>query len=168
MILFGRDYLIKNMLTELPLSFPGRIFRSPMPFSTYDKSIAWESYLEQDVNLVVILTEQQEYRVYTLRDLPKFYRSNGLDVLHIPVPDFGVPTDPIKWEEGINAVIDAAGEGKNVVVHCLAGKGRTGMFLACLAKTTLGLSGDQAINWVRESIPGALENYDQEEYVINY
>jgi len=42
------------------------------------------------------------------------------------------------------------------------------MFLACLAKANLGLSGDQAISWVRESIPGALENYDQEEYVINY
>jgi len=124
---FKKDCLRKQMLTELPFSFPGQIFRSPMPFSSYDKTVVWEAYLEHDVNLVVTLTEQQEFRVYALRDLPKFYRSNGLDVLHIPVPDFGVPTDPIKWEEGINAVIDAAEEGKNVVVHCLAGRGRTKM-----------------------------------------
>ena len=60
------------MLTELPFSFPGKVFRSPMPFSTYDQADAWESYLEEDINLVVVLTEQQEYLVYALRDLRAF------------------------------------------------------------------------------------------------
>ena len=156
------------MLTELPFSFPGKIFRSPMPFSSYDQVEVWQSYIDQDIDLVVVLTEKQEYLVYAMRDLPAYYRSNGLDVLHLPVPDFGVPSDPAEWENGITAVSNSANEGKNVVVHCLAGLGRTGIFMACLAKTTLGLSGDQAIRWVRESIPGALENYNQEEFVINY
>ena len=156
------------MLTELPLSFSGTLFRSPMPFSSYDQVEVWQSYLDQDIGLVVVLTEQQEYLVYAMKDLPAFYKSNGLDVLHLPVPDFGVPSDPDEWEKGIKTVIDALKEGRNVVVHCLAGLGRTGVFLACLAKETLGLSGDQSISWVRESIPGALENYNQEEFVINY
>ena len=156
------------MLTELPFSFSGKLFRSPMPFSSYDQVEVWQSYLGQDIGLVVVLTEQQEYLVYAMKDLPAFYKSNGLDVLHLPVPDFGVPSDPDEWEKGIKTVIDALKEGRNVVVHCLAGLGRTGVFLACLAKETLGLSGDQSISWVRESIPGALENYNQEEFVINY
>ena len=139
-----------------------------MPFSSYDQVEVWQSYLDQDIGLVVVLTEQQEYLVYAMKDLPAFYKSNGLDVLHLPVPDFGVPSDPDEWEKGIKTVIDALKEGRNVVVHCLAGLGRTGVFLACLAKETLGLSGDQSISWVRESIPGALENYNQEEFVINY
>ena len=139
-----------------------------MPFSSYDQVDVWQSYLDQDIGLVVVLTEQQEYLVYAMKDLPAFYKSNGLDVLHLPVPDFGVPSDPDEWEKGIKTVIDALKEGRNVVVHCLAGLGRTGVFLACLAKETLGLSGDQSISWVRESIPGALENYNQEEFVINY
>lgn len=156
------------MLTELPFSFSGKLFRSPMPFSSYDQVEVWQSYLDQDIGLVVVLTEQQEYLVYAMKDLPAFYKSNGLDVLHLPVPDFGVPSDPDEWEKGIKTVIDALKEGRNIVVHCLAGLGRTGVFLACLAKETLGLSGDQSISWVRESIPGALENYNQEEFVINY
>lgn len=139
-----------------------------MPFSSYDQVEVWQSYLDQDIGLVVVLTEQQEYLVYAMKDLPAFYKSNGLDVLHLPVPDFGVPSDPDEWEKGIKTVVDALKEGRNVVVHCLAGLGRTGVFLACLAKETLGLSGDQSISWVRESIPGALENYNQEEFVINY
>ena len=139
-----------------------------MPFSSYDQVEVWQSYLDQDIDLVVVLTEQQEYLVYAMKDLPAFYKSNGLDVLHLPVPDFGVPSDPDEWEKGIKTVVDALKEGRNVVVHCLAGLGRTGVFLACLAKETLGLSGDQSISWVRESIPGALENYNQEEFVINY
>ena len=41
-------------------------------------------------------------------------------------------------------------------------------FLACLAKDNLGMEGRDAINWVRELVPGAMENLRQEDYVINY
>ena len=51
------------MLIELPFSLPGKIFRSPMPFSRFDKQEVWPSYVEEEIGLVVILTEQQEYLV---------------------------------------------------------------------------------------------------------
>ena len=156
------------MITELPFSLPGRIYRSPMPFSQYDHFDAWTAFQDHDVQLVVLLTEQQEYLVYAKRDLPDLYRSQGLDVLHLPVPDFGIPTKSLQWNEGIQAVMDAAGVGKNVAVHCLAGLGRTGTFMACLAKRVLGLSGTEAINWVRDFIPGAMENAHQEEFVLSF
>ncbi len=156
------------MMIELPFNFPGRIFRSPMPFSNFDGVEVWQSYLEQEINIVIVLTEEQEYLVYAKRDLPEFYRANGLDVLHIPVPDFGIPEDLPQWEQGLEAAAQAAKDGKNVAVHCLAGNGRTGTFLACLAKENLDMTGDQAILWVRESIPGAMESRYQEEFVIKY
>lgn len=139
-----------------------------MPFSRFDGGDVWSSFQEQQVDLVVILTEQQEYLVFAGKDLPEVYRSRGMNVLHIPVPDFGIPTDLKKWEEGLEAVSSAADNGKNIVVHCLAGVGRTGTFLACLAKEKLGFEGKDAINWVRESVPGAMENRFQEEFVIQY
>jgi hypothetical protein len=46
--------------------------------------------------------------------------------------------------------------------------GRTGIFLACLAKDALNLEGWDAIKWVRQSIPGAMENSYQEDFVLNY
>jgi len=156
------------MLIELPFDFPGKIFRSPMPFSSFDNTGVWDAYLEQKIDLVLVLTEMQEYLVYAGRDLPEFYREHGLDVLHIPVPDFGIPDDLLAWEEGLSTIDRAARDGRNIAVHCLAGKGRTGTFLACLAKKNLGLVGTDAIKWVRKSLPGAMENHFQEEFVINY
>ena len=159
---------INAMMTKLPFIFPGRIYRSPMPYSTYDWGNVWQSYLSENINLVIVLAEQQEYLVYAKRDLPEFYLSSGLDVLHIPVPDFGIPEDLPIWEQGLNRAAQTATDGKNVAVHCLAGIGRTGTFMACLAKENLGLSGEEAILWVRESIPGAMENNLQEQFIINY
>ena len=156
------------MLTELPFSLPGKIFRSPMPFSRFDKQEVWSSYLDEEIGLVVILTEQQEYLVYAGKDLPVFYRSNGMETLHVPVPDFGIPEDLVGWQAGLDEAISAAKSGKNIVVHCLAGIGRTGIFLACLAKEHLGMEGQDAISWVRESVTGAMENFRQEDFVINY
>ena len=156
------------MLIELPFSLPGKIFRSPMPFSRFDKVGVWSSFIEKEIDLVVILTEQQEYLVYAGKDLPVFYRSNGMETLHVPVPDFGIPEDLVGWQAGLDEVVSAAKSGKNVVVHCLAGIGRTGIFLACLAKEHLDMEGQDAISWVRESVTGAMENLRQEDFVINY
>lgn len=166
--LFNGIIKINPMLTEMPYSFPGKIFRSPMPFSRFDRTGVWDAYHEQGIDLVVVLTEPQEYLVYAGRDLPAFYRQQGMDSIHIPVPDFGVPPDWKAWEKGLEAASRAAREGKNVAVHCLAGIGRTGTFLACLAKQNLELDGLTAIQWVRETLPGAMENSDQESFVIEY
>ena len=139
-----------------------------MPFSNFDHAGVWTTFQNNDINMVLVLTEQQEYMVYARMDLPEFYRENGLEVLHVPVPDFGVPTDQKSWENGLDRVREAARDGKNIAVHCLAGIGRTGTFLACLAKESLGLEGREAIKWVRESLPGAMENDYQEEFVIGF
>ena len=139
-----------------------------MPFSQYDRVNVWQSYLDEEIDLVVILTEKQEFLVYAKKDLPDFYKTQGLEVIHIPVPDFGVPNDLDNWQAGLDQVSDAAQKGQNIVVHCLAGIGRTGTFLASLAKKDLGLEGSEAIQWVRESLPGAMENAYQENFVINY
>jgi protein-tyrosine phosphatase len=139
-----------------------------MPFSNYDRVDLWSSYQERGIDLVVVLTEPQEYLVYSGRDLLEFYRENDLKVLHMPIPDFGVPMDLESWESSLDLVVEEAHRGKNVAVHCLAGLGRTGTFLACLAKETFELEGDEAINWIREYLPGAMENQSQEEFVIRF
>jgi atypical dual specificity phosphatase len=153
------------MLIELPFGFEGKIYRSPMPFSKFDRSGVWGSFLDHKIDLVLVLTEPQEYLVFAQKDLPDFYRKQGLEVLHLPVPDFGIPADMESWNSALLEIAEAARSGKNIAVHCLAGIGRTGTFLACLARDTLNLDGRTAIEWVRDHLPGALESTYQEDFV---
>lgn len=157
-----------ELLTELPFDLPGKIYRSPMPFGPYDRqNQVWRLYQEKNVRLVVILVEKQEYLVQAHRDLPMFYHSEGLDVIHCPIADFQVPeNDGLATK--IDDVITQAQSGVNVVIHCLAGIGRTGVFLGCLAKRHLKFNGTEAIVWVRQFIPDALENPDQEQFVKDF
>ena len=158
-----------NTLTEMPFGLPGRIFRSSMPFGPYDRlNEVWPAYHENDISAVVVLLEPQEYLVRARRNLPASYRSAGLDVIHLPIPDFNIPPDVNALEGAITAAIEYAQAGGNLAAHCMAGMGRTGVFMACMAKRHLHLGGVQAIAWVRQYLPGAMENLLQEQFVIEF
>jgi hypothetical protein len=45
--------------------------------------------------------------------------------------------------------------------------GRTGLFMAYLAKRCLGLSGAEALQWVRRFIPRAVETPEQQRLVLD-
>jgi protein-tyrosine phosphatase len=45
--------------------------------------------------------------------------------------------------------------------------GRTGLFMAYLAKRCLGLSGAEALQWVRRFIPRAVETPEQQQLVLH-
>lgn len=155
-----------SVVTEIPLGFPGTLFRSPMPFGPYDPlSEIWPAYQANEVDLVVVLTEPQEYLVHAKRDLPAFYKAAGLEVISLPVPDFDSPKDESEFERVLDDVRIALKGGRHVAVHCMAGIGRTGVFLACLAKRILGLDGRSAIEFVRQHVPTALEMSRQEQFV---
>ena len=55
-----------------------------------------------------------------------------------------------------------------VMVHCLAGLGRTGTILACYLVKYQNLSADEAIQKVREERPGSIQSYSQEEITFQF
>ena len=155
-------------LTELPFSLPGRVYRSPMPFSSYDsRQEILDDYLRQEVRVVVVLAEDGEMLVQTGRDLRAEYLAHGLQVIYSPLPDFGAPEDG-QIASALDEALAAARAGQNLAIHCHAGIGRTGLFAACLARRVFGMDGTQAIAWVRQYIPGAVESQEQRAYVLSF
>lgn len=92
-----------------------------------------------------------------------FLEEYGLRGLHVPVVDFSVPTMSA-MERGADFVKAELSKGGKVLVHCGAGYGRTGTFLACCLVAE-GMSPQEAIRAVRQSRPGSLETEEQERFV---
>src|SRR4030042_6299813 len=154
-------------LTELPYHLPGSIFRSPMPFSVYDpQGDCLLEFKREKGSIIVLLAEEAECRERTGRHLKSLYYQEGFQVIHLPIPDFGVPSK-VDLEGTVKKTVKHAQAGQNIVIHCHAGLGRTGLFVAYLAKEVLGLSSEEAICWTRKYVPHALETAEQRKWVIN-
>jgi hypothetical protein len=64
-------------------------------------------------------------------------------------PDGGVPRDAEAAAGTIVEAFEAARDAKRVEVGCIAGHGRTGTVLACMA-VLAGVPAEDAVEWVRE------------------
>jgi len=138
-----------------------------MPFSVYDpQGDSLFQFEREKGSLIVLLAEEEECMIRTGLNLKSLYLSHGFQVLHLPIPDLNVPSKE-DLEEAIRKTVEHAQVGKNILIHCHAGLGRTGLFVAYLAKRVLGLSSEEAIHWTRKYIPHALETDEQNQMVIN-
>ncbi|MGB2728428.1 MAG: protein-tyrosine phosphatase family protein [Halobacteriota archaeon] len=152
-------------LTELPFGLAGHIFRSPMPFGAYDlRGEVVNEYIQKEVSVIVLLAEDEECLEKAGRNLRSLYGEMGFEVIHLPIRDFGVPSNS-DLVCAVNLVIEQARAGRNIAIHCSASIGRTGLFIALLAKQVLSLSGEEAIAWVRQYVPGAVETAEQRQLV---
>jgi protein-tyrosine phosphatase len=138
-----------------------------MPFGLYDlHGEVYDRWRAEQIAVIVLLASDEECLHKTGRNLREFYHQEGFEVLYLPIPDFGTPTiDDL--EQAIQHTIAYVQAGHHIVIHCSAGIGRTGLFLACLAKRVLGFSGAEALQWVRYYIPRAVETPEQQRLVLH-
>ena len=88
--------------------------------------------------------------------------------LRLGITDFGVPAPSRKGEvdEAIRRTLEAAMTGQRVYVGCMGGWGRTGMFLALLAKVC---GEEMPVMYVRHHYtPRAVETTEQARYVTEF
>ena len=91
----------------------------------------------------------------------------NVNYLHVLSNDMGVPefNDLVCAVDFIHKRIT---NNEPVMVHCLAGLGRTGTVLACYLIKYQNLSADEAIQKVREERPGSIQSYPQEEIIFRF
>jgi len=137
-----------------------------MPFGPYDlHGEVYDQFCAEQIAVIVLLASDEECLHKTGSNLRALYLKAGFQVLYLPIPDFSVPAKD-DLEQAVQQTIAYAQAGHHIVIHCSAGIGRTGLFTAYLAKRCLGLSGAEALQWVRRFIPHAVETPEQQRLVL--
>lgn len=86
--------------------------------------------------------------------------------IHLPIQDFSVPQDDEAVERALRCTLDAALRGEHVYVGCMGGFGRTGLFMALLAKA---VGEPKPVEFVRKNYTSrAVETKEQYRYVMNF
>ena len=148
---------LHGMITGKPDNFSwlieGKLAGSAIP--TSKDEIKWI----QEEGVKSILTIREEALEFPLPAEMKY--------LHVHSNDMGVP----EFDDLINAVDfihQRITNNEPVMVHCLAGLGRTGTILACYLIKYQKLSADDSIQKVRESRPGSIQSFPQEEIIFQF
>ena len=145
---------------------PGRIGITIGPGKRDDR---WQRDLDDDlsrlreahrVDLLVSLMQPDERQALGMQALPERAAALGLEFRELPVVDGSVPDSPAELEALVRSIVEAAAAGRNVVVHCRGGLGRSGMAVAAVL-CARGLDAEHAIAEVRRVRPGAVETEAQ-------
>jgi atypical dual specificity phosphatase len=108
--------------------------------------------------------------IITVREvsLPsRWFDGGDIDYLHLTVEDYGAPTMEV-LDETVDYIDEKIRTGKAVLVHCAAGKGRTGAVLAAYLIKKENLSAEQAIEKIRLMRPGSVQSITQETALSMY
>ena len=113
---------------------------------------------KQGIEVLVSLTEDPVPRSWV--------NEAGLMVVNVPVPDMEPPTAR-QIELVLQTIAKANSSNLGVAVHCSAGLGRTGTFLAAYF-VSRGLTARDAVGKVRDLRPGSIETTEQERAIESF
>ncbi len=159
---------------------PGRLGMTFAPgMKTLGQRGRWERDLQADLrvlrdeygaDVLVSVMEEHEYRGYKIPELFEQDVVQGVEVLRFAIEDMNIPreAEAEEYEDLICNIVDRMREGKNVVVHCRGGLGRTGTVAACVLVYLGDQSADEAIGAVRAARKGTVQTRDQEDFVRRF
>ena len=152
----------RTPLANLALTIcPGRVDRG----RNLQSDLA--TIVSEGVSTIVGCLTTREMDWLDVSSLPAEARKCGIEYIHEPFSDQGVPCR--ETMENLVEIIDRRiCSGRKVVVHCVAGLGRSGTVAASLL-VKRGVTADAAMKRVRESRgPRAIESKIQEQFVRDF
>lgn len=150
---------------------PGRIGLSACPGrpdlgGTVEDDVA--KLVALGISVVVTLVEDQELEFYGIFGLRNALRQAGILSLQFPIYDAEPPTDLSATRALCTEILRWAGEGRQQLIHCIGGWGRSGTIAASLLIHE-GHPPEEAIALVRRArSPRCVESLSQERFVAQY
>jgi protein-tyrosine phosphatase len=103
------------------------------------------SWRRAGIDTVFSLLTPDEERDLDLKREANEVRLHGMTFASLPIPDRQVPNSESEVSAALDRLDADLSSGKNVVVHCRQGVGRTGLIAACLL-IMKGLSSGAAVD----------------------
>lgn len=124
------------------------------------------AYQEWGATGVITLVEEHELADWGVAHLGEALQEVDIWWKQLPIVDMDVPTPEFErmWAVESPQIKSSLAIGERIVIHCLAGLGRTGMMAARLL-VEFGLTPPEAIVAVRRVRPRAIQTQAQEDYV---
>lgn len=149
-------------------AWPGKLALSPRPRGgdwLQDEIRDWK---QLGIHLVLSLLTPEEERELDLRQEADETRAQGLEFLSFPIADRQVPRSESKLATVLESLKTTLAAGRNALIHCRQGVGRTGLVAACLLIGN-GISPGAAVAEISSargvSVP---ETKEQREWIDHY
>ena len=146
----------------------GTVTGRPDNFSWLIKNKLAGSAIPTSIKEIDWVIEQGVKSIVTIREEPLDDDwIKNVNYLHVMSNDMGVP----EFDDLTNTVDfihQRLNDEEPVMVHCLAGLGRTGTILASYLVKYENMSADEAIEKVSEIRPGSIQSYPQEEIIFRF
>ena len=146
----------------------GTVTGRPDNFSWLIKNKLAGSAIPTSIKEIDWVIEQGVKSIVTIREEPLDDDwIKNVNYLHVMSNDMGVPQfDDLTF--AVDFIHRRLNDKEPVMVHCLAGLGRTGTILASYLVKYENMSADEAIEKVREIRPGSIQSYPQEEIIFRF
>jgi atypical dual specificity phosphatase len=148
----------------------GYLANRPTNFSWVIKDALAGSGMPMTYSQYLWLVKRGIKTIVTIREVPlpsEWLANKAVDYFHLKVEDYGAPS-LADMDTTVNFVKAQINDGKPVLVHCAAGRGRTGTILAAYFLKKYNLTAERAIKRIRELRPGSVQSLPQEKAIEMY
>ena len=146
----------------------GTVTGKPDKFSWVIENKLAGSGIPTSIDEVQWMIEQGVKSIVTIREEPLADNwIKDVNYLHVISNDMGVP-EFNDLTHAVDFIHRRITNNEPVLVHCLAGMGRTGVVLACYLVKYQNISADEATQKIREERPGSIQSYPQEEIIFRF